>query len=373
MSSLDLSNINSVPTPSSGKTTVYVDNVDKKLKTRDDAGVVTDYSTASGAVTSLTGEVTATGPGAAAATVSNAAVIAKVLTGFTNQSGTITASDSILSAIQKLASRLGCSWFGNGVDSTVVLSSNQTLVRDMYYENLTINPGVTLFTGGFRFFVLNDFINNGIVDRSGSNAILGTGGVTQAAGTIAACVAGGTGGTSAAGTAGTASATALGGAGGAGGAGAATAGGAAGTATLVTTANGGVEVLGHARQASVARDLANAITTGGSGGGGGGGNGVGNQGGGGGGGGGAIVIGARNISGTGIIRANGGNGADAATGVNAGGGGAGGGGVIAIISENDVTATSLTLQVNTGAAGTGNGTGANGISGTVGRIYLVRS
>lgn len=54
------------------------------------------------AVTSLTGEVTGTGPGATATTVSNAAVIAKVLTGFTSGAGTVSATDSVLAATQKL-------------------------------------------------------------------------------------------------------------------------------------------------------------------------------------------------------------------------------------------------------------------------------
>ena len=47
----------------------------------------------------LTGEVTSVGN---AATVSNAAVIAKVLTGYTSGAGTVSATDSILTAIQKL-------------------------------------------------------------------------------------------------------------------------------------------------------------------------------------------------------------------------------------------------------------------------------
>ena len=47
----------------------------------------------------LTGEVTSVGN---AATLTNSAVIAKVLTGFTSGSGTVSASDSILSAIQKV-------------------------------------------------------------------------------------------------------------------------------------------------------------------------------------------------------------------------------------------------------------------------------
>lgn len=57
-------------------------------------------------ITALAGEVTATGPGSAAATVSNAAVIAKVLTGYTSGAGTVSASDSILAAIQKLNGNL---------------------------------------------------------------------------------------------------------------------------------------------------------------------------------------------------------------------------------------------------------------------------
>ena len=56
-------------------------------------------------VTALTGEVTASGPGgggSATATVTNSAVIGKVLTGFTSGAGSVTASDSILAAVQKL-------------------------------------------------------------------------------------------------------------------------------------------------------------------------------------------------------------------------------------------------------------------------------
>jgi hypothetical protein len=372
MSQIDFSNVASTPTPSTGKTTVYIDSADKKLKTKNDLGVVTDYSAAGGAVTSLTGEVTATGPGAATATVSNAAVIAKLLTGFVNSSGDVNATDSILSAIQKLAGRQGNSLFGNGADGTVTLIGNTSLVRDMYYQDVTVNPAVTLFTNGFRIFAAGTLTNNGIIDRNGSNAVLGTGGVALVVGTIGAAVGGGTGGTSAAGTAGTASANSLGGTAGAGGTGGTTAGGAAGAVTLVTALNGNVEVLNAARQAMVARDLANTVITGGAGAGGGGGAGVGFQGGGGGGGGGVIVISAKSLVGTGTIRANGGNGADA-VGANAAGGGAGGGGVLAIITENDTSLTSLTFQANAGSSGTGNGTGGNGNPGSIGRIFKVRS
>lgn len=53
-------------------------------------------------ITALTGEGTASGPGSVALTLSNSAVIGKVLTGYTSGAGTVAATDSILQAIQKL-------------------------------------------------------------------------------------------------------------------------------------------------------------------------------------------------------------------------------------------------------------------------------
>jgi hypothetical protein len=68
----------------------------------------TDWSTfnnkqpAGNYITALTGEVTASGPGSASATLDNAAVIGKVLTGYVSGAGTVAATDTILQAIQKL-------------------------------------------------------------------------------------------------------------------------------------------------------------------------------------------------------------------------------------------------------------------------------
>jgi len=53
--------------------------------------------------------------------------------------------------------------FGNGVDGTVVISTNTFLSRDMYYDTLTVSASVTLFTNGFRLFVKNTLTNNGTV------------------------------------------------------------------------------------------------------------------------------------------------------------------------------------------------------------------
>lgn len=56
--------------------------------------------------------------------------------------------------------------YGPGVDGTVIVNNTATptvLIRDMYYENLTINSGCTLITNGFRVFVKNTLINNGVI------------------------------------------------------------------------------------------------------------------------------------------------------------------------------------------------------------------
>jgi len=363
-----------ISTPSSGNTAIYVDSADKKLKTKDDSGTVTDYSAPGSSITALTGEVTASGPGSAAATVSNAAVIAKVLTGFAETSGTVTAADSILSAIGKLASRNDVSEFGDGSDGTVTISSDTTLVRDMYYDTLVVDATVNLFPNGFRIFARESAVINGFISRNGNDAVGNTAGAALAAGSLGAASAGGAGGGVGAGSAGSAASPTLGGTSGSGGAGAAGGGGAAGGNTPPTAAQGGIEVLKTVRMGATAQVLGAtpSLVLGAPGGGGGGGGGVASSGGGGGGGGGVIVIAARSLSGTGTIRANGGNGGNA-PGVNGGGGGAGGGGVIVTISQNDVTATSLTFEVNPGNAGSGNGTGVGGNAGSAGRTYKLRS
>lgn len=53
-------------------------------------------------ITSLTGDVTASGPGAAAASISASTVTGKALTGFSSGAGTVTAADTILTAFNKV-------------------------------------------------------------------------------------------------------------------------------------------------------------------------------------------------------------------------------------------------------------------------------
>ena len=45
--------------------------------------------------------------------------------------------------------------YGSGMDGNVQITSNTTLTRDMYYNNLQIDAGIVLNTAGYRVFVRN--------------------------------------------------------------------------------------------------------------------------------------------------------------------------------------------------------------------------
>lgn len=75
-------------------------------------------------ITALTGEVTAAGPGSVAATVTNSAVIGKVLTGYSSGAGTVAATDTILQAIQKL----------NGNDALALPLTGGTLTGNLLFS-----------------------------------------------------------------------------------------------------------------------------------------------------------------------------------------------------------------------------------------------
>lgn len=61
--------------------------------------------------------------------------------------------------------------FGNGIDGTVTISTNTSLSRDMYYANLTVNSGITLFTNGFKIFVSGTLTNNGTIGMPKATAM----------------------------------------------------------------------------------------------------------------------------------------------------------------------------------------------------------
>jgi hypothetical protein len=97
---------------------------------------------------------------------------------------------------QTTAASIGTIAFGNGVDGDVTISSNTTLIRDMYYNNLTINSGIILTTDSFRIFVRNTLTNNGTIDNSGASVppSTGTGGAGHGDKTLRGSGNGGSGG-----------------------------------------------------------------------------------------------------------------------------------------------------------------------------------
>lgn len=281
-------------------------------------------------------------------------------------------------------------FFGDGSDGDVIVSTGITLTRDVYYRNLTMAAGGTITTAGNRIFVAGTLLDTGNVagaircdGNTGSNGSLTLGGAGAGATTTASVAGGGAGvigGTGATGVGATAAASAApnnGGVSGAGGKGgnSTNAGGAsraATAATLVTPVR--VFTLELRRNTLL---LPGAGGPGGSGGGGDGTN-SGTGGGGGGGGAGTIWLAARNIetnasTPAGWIRANGGTGgngrASGAAG-NAGGGGAGSGGgggwVYLVYGTRTGTAVTDLITANGGTGGNGGpgiGTGLGGNGG----------
>jgi hypothetical protein len=225
--------------------------------------------------------------------------------------------------------------FGDGSDGNVEISSDTTLTRDMYYNSLTIDAGVTLNPGGYRIFVAGTLTldNGATIARNGND-------------TPPASVAGGPGldpGTLGGGgyggdpnVPGQAETNSLGGSG---------CGGHAcgdfngGSATPPPAGTGGAGVFRQALAAISGRSLDGQIVNGGGGGGG-----AAGDFGGGGGGGGVVVVAAQTVTvnGNAQVEANGGQGSP-----NAGGGG--GGGVVVVVSDTAQPAA-ITLSAQGGTA-----------------------
>lgn len=256
-------------------------------------------------------------------------------------------------------------WFGDGSDGNVTISGPTTLTRDMFYNNLTVNTGVVLSTGGYRIFVFDTLTLSGTakIERNGENgadavfggASPGAGGQGHSftgLGTLYNQTGSGGGGGVGAGANGTGTAGFRGignaGAGGAGGFWGATTGG---SASQPPSADfGDIRSL---PQAVLGRSFGQGNFQGGQvapGGGGGGGSQFTSQstGGGGGAGAGWAVVCAKTLAGSGTIEAkggHGGNGADAplSYGTDGGGGGGGGsGGIVTVVYSTGTPNTVVT-------------------------------
>lgn len=277
---------------------------------------------------------------------------------------------------------------GDGGDGNVTISTNTTLTRSMYYDNLTVMEGATLFAAGFRIHVKNtlEIEQGGVIEcgstlRNGANAVGTAGGAnggSEVAGDYDQAAAGGTGASGSSALAGASPSPVfgstgphtLGGTGGRGGNGFGGVGGAVGTVALGTYR---ISRIFHAQpQLSMTTSLRAGM--GGGGGSSGGGNGAGGFGGGGGGGGSGgrfLFIAANEIINNGEIRArggNGGNGGNGASGCGGGGGGGGGsGGMILMAYSTFIGNTPSVAGGSGGAGGTGGGSGGqNGNAGAAG-------
>lgn len=263
---------------------------------------------------------------------------------------------------------------GDGSDGNVTISSNTTLSREMFYNTLTVNSGVTLNTAGYRVCVKGILTNYGTIANNGGNGsgmnggqdvsnIYGANTTTHNGGNGSSGGSNGSAPTSSVSTA-LPSPSCRGGAGGNSGTG--FNGGAAGTVS--STVPSGARIFGPTIiNISYFRTTAWNIGTSG-GGGAAGGSGVG---GGGGARGGLVLIHANTIANFGNIEAKGGNGANASGSGGAGGGGGGGGGIIILVARaiNDFG----TVTAAGGSGGSGIGSGFSGTAGNSGEVYRITS
>lgn len=112
-----------------------------------------------------------------------------------NEAGTATGATGARLFVNP--STMPSNFFGDGSDGDVTISGNTTLTRDMFYNNLTINTGVTLTTANYRIFVKDTLTNNnattGIVNNGGNGS--GVNGGSVASGSLIAGASGGAGAT----------------------------------------------------------------------------------------------------------------------------------------------------------------------------------
>ena len=263
---------------------------------------------------------------------------------------------------------ISVSYGGNG--------AGYVMTRDCFFSNLTVNAGIRINTHGYRLFVSEWLINNGLIHANGGDGHTGNYNGTPTAGNVQGGIGGGSAGWDT---------RRLGyGAGGGGdsytdtvndifytngtGFGSGTinsfGGNGGGNHSAFGVVTGGTATLPTVEKGSI-HDLLTAIT------GriystslyifGGGGSGAGDGGsfgtpGGGGGGGGVLVVAANIISGSGNITANGGAGANSQCGCGGGGGG------VAIFVVNDTSRWTGSLQANGGSGGAADGSAQGSLS-----------
>ena len=127
---------------------------------------IPQYQAQGSYITSLTGEATASGPGAASVTLTNSAVIGKVLTGLNVTGGSISATDSILTAFGKLQNQVnglagGVTYQGTWNASTNSPSLTSSVGTKGYYYVVSVAGSTNL--NGITDWKLGDWaIFNGL-------------------------------------------------------------------------------------------------------------------------------------------------------------------------------------------------------------------
>lgn len=120
----------------------------------------------------LTGDVTSVGN---ATTLTNAPVIAKLLTGYTSSAGTISASDSILIAVQKLNGNdlnLTSVTYTIAVDTNAVAIGNKRIIY--FVSGTTILTLPTAVGNTNRYTVVNTGVGVVTVNTTSSQTIIGS-------------------------------------------------------------------------------------------------------------------------------------------------------------------------------------------------------
>lgn len=141
----------SIPNPAVGEATLFIDVADDHLKKKlSDGSIEIMQSTLLAGITALSGDVVAVGPGAVAVTLADTVIVSKILQGFLVAWGAVSNTDSIQSAISKLAGSTVIS--PNEISSNATVPSGYTWIR----QSRTIFSGtakITIQAGGRLTFI----------------------------------------------------------------------------------------------------------------------------------------------------------------------------------------------------------------------------
>ena len=284
--------------------------------------------------------------------------------------------DGVTSPIQAQMSKFGSLiklMFGDGSDGSVTISANTSLTEPKFYDNLTVNSGVSLNLQGFPIYVKGTLTLNGTIHSDGSDAYYtaaGVGGGNQSLGSTPNRWSGNNGGNASGGSTPFDYGALFTANGGNGGTGVGTAGSGTnsmstytarwlqGISTLFSGLSDGSILNLSSLNSFMAKRLRGGL-----------GGGAGAYGpnatssGAGGGGGGVVRVFAQSLAGSGTIAARGGSGG-VAGGAGAGGGGGGAGGAVILVSASISHSYTLTA---TGGSGIGGGAaGSNGFTKFIG-------